>query len=230
MGMNIKLVLSMLGILAVLNIPQTGYAIRTENQTQQAYVQNISSALRNQMQKTTWHQGCPISIADLRLVVTPYWGFDQQAHTGQLIVSKKVASQVAAIFQKLYLAHFSIHSMQPIEYFNGNDDISTAADNTSAFNCRPVTGNARRFSLHSYGLAIDINPLENPYVIGQYFSPKDAAAFLNRQQKQKGMIFENSLVTQLFKHQGWRWGGEFHDLKDFQHMDDPQLISPSNEN
>ena len=112
---------------------------------------------------TSWHRGCPVGLADLRLVTATYWGFDGRAHTGRIVVHRDVAADVLAVLRRLYAARFPIRRMVPVDAYGGSDFRSIEADNTSAFNCRYVDGTTR-WSEHAYGRAIDLNPIENPYV------------------------------------------------------------------
>ena len=123
----------------------------------------LSSADVRRMVGTSWHRGCPVALADLRLVTATYWGFDKRAHTGRIVVHRDVAADVLAVLRRLYAARFPIRRMVPVDAYGGSDFRSIEADNTSAFNCRYVDGTTR-WSEHAYGRAIDLNPIENPYV------------------------------------------------------------------
>ena len=120
---------------------------------------------------TSWRDGCPVPLADLRYVVVSYRGFDGADHTGELVVAASVAGTVTEVFRDLYDSGYPIASMRLVDDFGGSDDASMAANNTSAFNCRPVTGGGG-FSEHSYGTAIDLNPVQNPYLSGSLGSPR----------------------------------------------------------
>ncbi|MDQ3992557.1 MAG: M15 family metallopeptidase, partial [Actinomycetota bacterium] len=105
---------------------------------------------------------------DLRLVRLSHWGFDGRAHAGRLVVHRRVTRDVITVFRRLHAARFPIRRMLPVSVYRGSDDASMAADNTSSFNCRRAVGSAeRRWSAHAYGVAIDVNPVENPYVLGR---------------------------------------------------------------
>jgi hypothetical protein len=113
----------------------------------------------------SWHHGCPVAPARLRRVRFGYWGFDGRVHRGALVVDARVAGDVLTVFRRLYRARFPLHRVRPIDAYGGNDERSLAADNTAAFNCRyAVAPGPKRWSLHAYGQAIDVNPVENPYV------------------------------------------------------------------
>jgi hypothetical protein len=132
-----------------------------------------------------------------------------------------VAAEVAEIFDELFQHSFPIAGMEPIDNFDGSDDRSMEANNTSAFNCRDVTGHPGKFSNHSWGRAIDINPLTNPYVKGENVLPPAGKAYLDRTREYQGAILANGFVVKLFERHGWTWGGSWTDRKDYQHFEKP---------
>lgn len=169
----------------------------------------------------SWHAGCPAAPADLRELRLPYRDFNGQARTGLLIVHKDVATEVAAIFQQLFQHGFRIARMEPVDTFDASDDRSMEANNTSAFNCRDVTGQPGKFSNHSWGRAIDINPLTNPYVKGDKVLPPQGRQFLDRTHAYPGAILADSFTVKLFGQHGWTWGGSWTDRQDYQHFEKP---------
>ena len=134
-----------------------------------------------------------------------------------MVVAADVADAVLSAFRQIYDSGFPIARMQLVDDYGADDDRSMAADNTSAFNCRPVTGGTG-FSQHSYGNAIDINPVENPYVRGTLVLPPEGAAFADRENVRPGMIVPGDAVSSAFAAIGWVWGGDWVTLKDFQHF------------
>jgi D-alanyl-D-alanine carboxypeptidase len=165
----------------------------------------------------SYRAGCPVGPSDLRTLQLTYWGFDRQAHTGKLVVHRRVATDVVAVFRRLYAARFPIRRMVPVSVYRGSDDASMAADNTSAFNCRFV-GGTRRWSMHAYGEAIDLNPVENPYVQGARVSPRAGARYLDRTTYRPGMAVERGTAVRAFDAVGWKWGGRWTSSKDYQHF------------
>jgi hypothetical protein len=165
----------------------------------------------------SWRPGCPLGVEELRALDLSLWGYDGQARTGRLIVAAELAEQVVAIMHDLYDARFPIERMEPIDAYGGDDDQSMAANNTSAFNCRPITGGSA-WSEHSYGLAIDINPLVNPYVRGSTVLPPGGAPYTDRSLDAPGMIHAGDEVVDAFAAQGWKWGGYWSSPKDYQHF------------
>lgn len=165
----------------------------------------------------SWHAGCPVGPPQLRRVLLSYVGFDARAHRGELVVSSAVAGDVVKVFRILYSVRFPVRRMRPVSLYGGSDDRSAAADNTSAFNCRFVGGTSR-WSMHAYGEAIDVNPVENPYVTADgYVSPPAGAAYTDRSQQRQGMIHRSGPVVAAFARNGWKWSGRTWP-KDYQHF------------
>ncbi|HXJ63971.1 MAG TPA: M15 family metallopeptidase [Actinomycetota bacterium] len=167
----------------------------------------------------SWHPGCPVPLSGLRVLTISYRGFDDAAHIGRLIVAADQAEPVVSVFRRLFEGRFPVHLIEPVDAFEGDDDRSMAADNTSGFNCRAATGNPDVFSQHSYGLAIDLNPFENPYVSssGQVLPPQ-AQRFADRSLDEPGMIQADSLPVRAFADIGWEWGGSWTGTRDYQHF------------
>jgi hypothetical protein len=165
----------------------------------------------------SWREGCPIGPARLRMVTVAFWGFDGAVHRGRLVVHQDHAEDLASIFGDLYAHRFAIQRMEPVDAFGGSDDASMAANNTSAFNCRAVTGGTS-WSQHSYGWAIDINPVQNPYVRGSSVLPESGRAHLDRSTGATGKIRAGDAVVEAFAARGWEWGGYWSSSKDYQHF------------
>lgn len=167
----------------------------------------------------SWHRGCPVAPARLRRLRLTYWGFDGRAHTGALIVSARAVSPLTRVFSRLYAARFPIRRMRPIDAYGGSDERSLEADNTAAFNCRyAVASGPRRWSVHAYGLAIDVNPVENPYVDRGRVHPRAGRAYLDRSRYRRGMAVRGGLLVDAFASVGWPWGGRWTGSPDYQHF------------
>lgn len=164
----------------------------------------------------SWRPGCPVPLAHLRYLTVRYWGFDDITHQGELVVADSAVDGVIAVFGELYLARFPIYSMRLVDDYAADDDASMAADNTSAFNCREVTGGGE-FSEHSTGLALDINPRENPYLAGGRVLPASGSDFISR-PRAPGVIHDGDAVVLAFAQIGWSWGGRWTDPIDYQHF------------
>ena len=160
-----------------------------------------------------------ITYGDLRYIRLRYYDFEGVAHgDGELIVNKRVAQEVVEIFYALYQAKYPFTSIRLVDDFGqpADDTLSMEANNTSAFCYRHVTG-SRKLSRHSYGAAIDINPLYNPYIDGDRVAPENAAAYVDRTVGLPGMIDHDDLCYKLFIENGWAWGGDWSE-PDYQHF------------
>ena len=167
----------------------------------------------------SWHSGCPVGPTSLVTLTMTYWGFDQRAYQGQLVVNRAVMSPVVAAFRSMYLARFPIRRMVPIAAYGGNDNKSMAADNTSAFNCRRAVSNGPpSWSMHAYGEAIDINTLENPYRLDGKVLPPAGAPYMDRSNVRRGMIVVGSAPVAAFSAVHWGWGGNWSSTPDYQHF------------
>jgi hypothetical protein len=172
---------------------------------------------RRLMTGRSWHPGCPVPLHDLRLVRLTYWGFDRAAHTGKLVVHKRWAPEIARVFHKLYDARFPIRRMRLVDRYGATDMRSMKADNTSAFNCRYRNNVCCTWSQHAYGRAIDIDPVENPYVGPWGVSPPNGAAFVHRKRLRRGMLAFHDRAWWAFHAIGWHWGGSWNGPTDYQH-------------
>ncbi len=194
------------------------YSLEVINQVGQFSVQALSNSVIDRIKDNSWKEGAPIDLEELAYVEITYWGFDEQPHLGELIVNREVADEVVSIFQDIYEARFPIEKIKLIDEYDANDDLSMEDNNTSAFCFRIVTG-GKSFSKHSYGVAIDINPIQNPYVSGHVVSPEKGREYLNREDIRRGMVVKDDEVYNAFKSRGWTWGGEWNSLKDYQHFE-----------
>ena len=181
----------------------------------QAVIKTVTSA----DVRYTWRAGCPVGPASLRKVEMNYRRYDGTIKRGVLIVRASHASAVAAIFRDAYRNGFRINRMDNPNLWYGNDEQMMAADNTSAFNCRRVTGNSSRLSPHSYGKAIDVNPRRNPYKAANgVWYPPNGYRWINRSLRDPGMLFRWSAMTKNIINRGGIWGG-FWRYPDYQHFE-----------
>ena len=166
----------------------------------------------------SWRPGCPVSPNDLRRLELSYWGFDEMPHTGLLVVHASEADKVVGVFKRLYDKRFPIRRMEPIDVYGGSDDASIAADNTSGFNCRnAVASGPPTWSQHAFGKAIDVNPIENPYVLEGDVLPPAGREFLDRRNVRPGMAVRGGELVAAFAEAGWSWGGVWAN-PDYQHF------------
>lgn len=167
----------------------------------------------------SWRAGCPVGPAALRAVTVTYRGFDGAAHRGVIVVHEDIVAATVRVFRSLYSQGFPIRSVRPVSEFGASDDASMAADNTSAFNCRrAVAAGPPSWSNHAYGKAIDINPVENPYLFAGKVLPPAGAAFRSRSQARPGLIRRGDAAQRAFAAAGFRWGARF-SSPDYQHFD-----------
>jgi hypothetical protein len=167
----------------------------------------------------SWRPGCPVGPAQLRLLRLAYWDFAGRRRIGELVVHREAAADVVAVFRRLYRARFPIRRMVRVDAYRGSDPASMAADNTSAFNCRFVqAAGPKRWSEHAYGRAVDVNPVENPYVEGARVSPPSGRAFANRSRSSPGMAVAGGVLVRAFATRGWSWGGRWTGTPDYQHF------------
>jgi hypothetical protein len=201
-------------------------------------VSPLAETLQTQMFETgVWKTGCPVDIERLRLVKFFHVDFSGQEKEGQIVVLEAVADKVAMIFQALYTYKFPIAQARPMNEYFGNDTVSMKANNNSAFNFRPIAGKTL-LSVHSYGVAIDINPIQNPYLmtpdpkdildteeIAITVQPAKGAGYMNRTNVRAGMVEQildhetGMRVVDLFKQYGFDvWGGNWNFPVDYQHF------------
>jgi D-alanyl-D-alanine carboxypeptidase len=167
----------------------------------------------------SWRPGCPVGPSQLRSIRLRYVDFAGKPQVGTIIVNVAVTSQVATVFRRLYGERFPIRSITPIDVFHGSDSRSTAADNTSSFNCRfAVAPGPKHWSMHAYGEAVDINTVENPYIQNGVVSPANAKAYADRTNVRPGMAVEGGPLVRAFTLVGWGWGGRWSPSPDYQHF------------
>jgi hypothetical protein len=166
----------------------------------------------------SWRRGCPVGPVELRLLRVDYWGFDKRVQQGELIVHRDHARRILAVMGKLFTARYPIQRLKLVDAYRADDDRSMAANNTSGFNCRRVSGSSS-WSEHAFGRAIDLNPLRNPYVTRSgRVSPPAGRPYVNRARRAAGMIHANDVVVRAFAAAGWRWGGYWSGSRDYQHF------------
>lgn len=165
----------------------------------------------------SWREGCPVGPGELSQLTVAHWGYDGGVKEGELVVATEWVEEIASVFSMLFEAGFPLERIEPVSAYGADDDASMAANNTSAFNCRTVAG-SNRWSEHSYGRAIDINPLVNPYVDGSQVDPPGGEAYLDRDPSTPGLIVDGDVVVEAFAAIGWAWGGHWWTVKDYQHF------------
>ena len=161
---------------------------------------------------------CPVRPEDVVLVRVRHWGFDGQVHNGAIVVARAQGEAVADIFARLFAARYPIQSVIPIgDLPVGIEDSDPNYNNTSALHCRRATGSTR-WSEHAKGLAIDINPFQNPFITPNILWPANSERYLDRTLGEPGMIVDDDVVVRAFAANGWLWGGYWSSIKDYQHF------------
>jgi D-alanyl-D-alanine carboxypeptidase-like protein len=171
-----------------------------------------------------WHASCPVGLSDLRLLTVSHWGFDGRAHTGQLVVNARAAGPLGRAFGTLYRLHFPIRHLRLADMYGPTRGRPRDGDVSGSFDCRqavpsPCTGGrgTGTWSMHAFGLAVDVNPVENPYVgCGQSRDPS-AKPYFHRSPHRRGMVTTRAI--EAFQSIGWGWGGSWAgDTKDYMHF------------
>ena len=189
----------------------------------QASAARLSGAVRREVVTAhEWHPGCPVPLSGLRLLTLRYWGFDRRAHWGQLVVNAGAVGPLTGAFRRLYALHFPIHHMALSDEYGPPS--ARPSDVTASFECRqavpsPCTGGTGTgsWSEHAYGEAVDVNPMENPYVGCGMTRDKKALSYLDRSRVRRGMA--TPAVVAAFRSVGWGWGGSWAgSTKDYMHF------------
>jgi hypothetical protein len=185
----------------------------------------IPPSLASEMRGTTWRPGCPVPLSGLRLLHFNYVGFDGEIKRGPMVINANVAEDVLSVFERLFEAEFPIKRVGLAREFKESrleEDPHTRRSVTASFNCRVVVtpaGAGTTFSQHSYGLAVDVNPVQNPYVSSDgWVRNRFARPYVDRSRDLVGMIHDGDLVVRSFAAIGWEWGGRWSSGKDYMHF------------
>jgi hypothetical protein len=184
------------------------------------FAMKLPAPMREQLRGGFWRPGCPVPLSDLRLLTVTHYGWDGDVTTGQLVVNKAFAGPLAGAFRRLYELKFPIRHMRFADQYGSGPE---PRDTSSSFHCRPPAASpcpgskpSRNWSMHAYGLAIDINPRENPYVGCGVSYHADAKPYIDRTPLRKGMV--TPAVVRAFAAIGWGWGGNWTSVKDWMHF------------
>ena len=185
----------------------------------------VSGPLSASDVRWSYRSGCPVGPSGLRRITMNRFTYGRVVARGSLVVRASAVPALLKVFNASFAARFPVRSMKPVDAFYAggrrtptqSDIAAMNADNTSAFNCRPVTGNPYRVSQHSYGNAIDINTVRNPYVVGSRVYPGFARPYLNRSRVRAGMITGGGVLATKMRQVGWPWGARW-SHPDYQHF------------
>ena len=185
------------------------------------FYEPLSEEVKARITGISYGEGCIVPYEDLRYLNILYVDFHRETQVGEIICNQAIAQDLVEIFYELYLAGYPLESVRLVDEYGGDDTLSMEHNNTSCFNFRVVEGTSS-LSRHAYGLAIDINPLYNPYVTWpggkQRVSPAAATPFADRSLDFPNKIDEDDLCYQLFAERGFTWGGHWRTMKDYQHF------------
>ena len=185
------------------------------------FYEPLDETVKARITGISYGEDCIVPYEDLRYLNILYIDFYGEEQVGEIICNKAIAQDLTEIFYELYLAGYPLESVRLVDEYGGDDTLSMEHNNTSCFNFRVVDGTSS-LSKHAYGLAIDINPLYNPYVTWpggkQRVSPAAGEAYADRSLDFPNKIDENDLCYQLFTEHGFTWGGHWKTMKDYQHF------------
>ena len=187
-------------------LPGRGYASRI-----------VSPAPRAVVDRSTWEPGCPVARSGLAWLRLTFRGFDARRHTGELLVNAAAVDDLDVVFRRLWQARFPMEQVVIVESIDEEAPPTGDGNGTGGFVCRAITGGSS-YSQHAYGLAIDVNTFQNPYADDDLVIPELASAYLDRERVRPGMVTADGPVVAAFREIGWRWGGDWTTLKDFQHF------------
>lgn len=181
-------------------------------------VREIDEEVFGRIQGKSYKADCTVPLSQLRYLVVTHFDGEGREQTGELICNAEIADDLIDIFRNLHAARYPIESIRLIDEFDADDVSSIQANNTSCFNFRKVAGSTK-LSKHALGMAIDINPLYNPYVKGKKVSPPEGRPYADRKADFPFKIDENDLCYREFIAHGFKWGGAWNSLKDYQHFE-----------
>lgn len=178
----------------------------------------INDSVRSLIVGKSYPYDCAIPLSDLRYLKVRYYDYQGYVRYGELICNALIADDLLDIFYRLFLSEYQIANISLIDEYGADDNESMEANNTSCFNYRKAT-NSSKLSLHARGLAIDINPVENPYIKNGVILPANGKAYSDRSTHFSHKIDRDDLCYRLFKEKGFVWGGEWRTVKDYQHFE-----------
>lgn len=185
------------------------------------YCEELSQDVKSRIKGKSYKEDCTVPFEDLRYIRILYYGFDKETHIGELIVNTEISKDITAIFYELYKAKYPIERMVLVDDYDADDNASMADNNTSSFNYRVVPGSAH-LSKHALGLAIDINPLYNPYIQKNgkktVILPAEGASYVDRTADCPYYIFKDDVCYKAFIKRDFTWGGSWKTTKDYQHF------------
>jgi hypothetical protein len=185
--------------------------------TSKAFVSTIAPVPPDVLGRSTWKPACPVKPEQLRYLTMSFRGFDARAHTGEMLINADVAPTVVEVFKKLFTAGFPVEEMHISPEAELNLPPTGDRNNTEGFICRPKHGQTQ-WPAQAFGLAIDLNPFDNPYVNGNLVVPELASSYLARDWVRSGMVSDGGPAVTAFESAGWKWGGRWLGPVNFAHF------------
>ena len=210
----------------------TTLSVQGQNTSDGFTSEPIPDAIWQKMQGKTYVNNPYVSRSDLRYLRVKHWDYDEQTHQGELVCNRLIADKLLAIFRELYKAHYPIQRIRLADEYDADDERQMRDNNTSSFCYRNVSG-SKNLSKHARGLAIDINPLYNPYIRyrkdgSQIIEPANAKPYADRSKPYRYKIEKGDLCYRLFIKYGFTWGGSWRTMKDYQHFEYHPKSGPQN--
>lgn len=178
----------------------------------------IPDTVKTRMQGKSMKDHAKISYDQLRYLTLPYYDYDGHIQKGELVCNKRIAHELLCVFRDLFSKAYPINSIRLVDDFDADDEASMQANNTSCFNYRTITG-TNTLSQHAFGLAVDINPLQNPFIRGSHVHPASATEYVDRTKDFPHKIDNNDFCKEVFVSYGFTWGGNWNKNKDYQHFE-----------
>lgn len=174
--------------------------------------------IREKIRDSSIHDSAPFYYDFLTYLTITHVNFDGERQVGNMIVAYEIGQEVLDIFREIYEGGFPIYQIRLIDYFDALDYYSMAANNSVSFNFRYIAGTSR-LSRHAWGKAIDINPIQNPYIRGDTVWPAAGRYYKDRGYVRPGMITRGDVVYTAFVSRGWTWGGNWRTPRDYHHFE-----------
>ena len=199
------------------------YSLFTSISAQEFSVQSIPDSVFLRMQGRSWPEGCTIRRSDLRYLRLSHYDAEKKQHVGEMVCNKAIANDLLEIFRELYRQKYPIERIRLIDDYNADDEQSMRDNNSSCFCYRKISGSTK-LSKHAQGMAVDINTLYNPYVRTgkdgrRIVEPATATRYVDRRKSFPYKIVKGDLLYRLFLQHGFKWGGNWRTMKDWQHFE-----------
>ena len=181
---------------------------------------DITQEIEDRIMGVSYHENQSVQISDLAYLKVKHYDFEGKVAEGELICGKTVAKELLGIFYELYQAEYPIEKIRLVDVYDADDERSMTDNNSSCFNYR-VIADTDVISMHGLGRAVDVNPLYNPYIVGDKVMPAAGAPYADRSNDFEHKIDEDDVCYKIFTSHGWRWGGHWTNTKDYQHFYKP---------